>query len=821
MHIGHILNNTIQDVLVRKARMQGKRTLWLPGTDHASIATEAKVTQMLKKEGIDKKEIGREEFLKHAWQWKEKYGNTILTQLKRLGASCDWSRTTFTMDPEYSEAVTKVFVDLYNDGMIYKGERIINWDPKGQTALSDEEVIHKEISGHLWHFKYPIKDSEEYIIVATTRPETMLGDTGIAVNPNDERYQHLIGKHVILPIVNREIPIFSDSYVDKEFGTGAVKVTPAHDPNDFDMGQRNNLDTINILNPDGTLNNNVPGSFVGKDRLGARKLVVETIENLGLIDKIEDYVHKVGHSERTDAVVEPYISKQWFVNMEKLVEPAIDCVKKGEVKFYPERWTKTYYHWLDNIKDWCISRQLWWGHRIPVWYKNDEIYCGITPPNEEGWVQEEDVLDTWFSSWLWPFATLGWPKDSKDLQKHYPTQDLVTGPDIIFFWVARMIMAGLYFKQEIPFSNVYFNGLIRDEKGRKMSKSLGNSPDPIDLMDKYGSDALRVGLLLIAPQGLDILFSEEKIEHGRNFMNKVWNSARFVEMNIDKTTNSDISCIDSKDFDITDKWILSKLNSTILEVENAYTNYRLNDAVKSIYDFVYKNFCDWYIEFSKSRFYGDDENDKIVAQKVSLYVLETTLKLMHPYCPFITEEIWSHFNDNKMLINAEWPKSDKQLINSQIEDELSTIMKLISSVRNIKASFSISPKKEISLICKVDDSTSQILKSYKIYLERLVKVTSIETDKNISKPPKSTTIVIGNMEIYIPLQDLIDINKEIDRLNIQIDNLKGRLNAVNNKLNNKQFVDNAPENIVSHEQNKKRRYDTELDILQNNLDSLI
>ena len=821
LHIGHILNNTIQDVLVRKARMQGKRTLWLPGTDHASIATEAKVTQMLKKEGIDKKEIGREEFLKHAWQWKEKYGNTILTQLKRLGASCDWSRTTFTMDPEYSEAVTKVFVDLYNDGMIYKGERIINWDPKGQTALSDEEVIHKEISGHLWHFKYPIKDSKEHIIVATTRPETMLGDTGIAVNPNDERYQHLIGKHVILPIVNREIPIFSDLYVDKEFGTGAVKVTPAHDPNDFDMGQRNDLDTINILNPDGTLNNNVPDSFIGKDRLGARKLVVETIENLGLIDKIEDYVHKVGHSERTDAVVEPYISKQWFVNMEKLVEPAIDCVKKGEVKFYPERWTKTYYHWLDNIKDWCISRQLWWGHRIPVWYKNDEIYCGITPPNEEGWVQEEDVLDTWFSSWLWPFATLGWPQDSKDLEKHYPTQDLVTGPDIIFFWVARMIMAGLYFKQEIPFSNVYFNGLIRDEKGRKMSKSLGNSPDPIDLMDKYGSDALRVGLLLIAPQGLDILFSEEKIEHGRNFMNKVWNSARFVEMNIDKTINSDISSIDSKDFDITDKWILSKLNSTILEVENAYTNYRLNDAVKSIYDFVYKNFCDWYIEFSKSRFYGDDEKDKIIAQKVSLYVLETTLKLMHPYCPFITEEIWSHFNDNKMLINAEWPKSDEKKINNQIEDEISTIMKLISSVRNIKANFSISPKKEISLFCKVDNNTSQILKSYEIYLERLVKVTSIETDKNISKPPKSTTIVIGNMEIYIPLKDLIDINKEIDRLNVQIENLKGRLNAVNNKLNNKQFVDNAPDDIVNHEKNKKKRYDTELDILQNNLDSLI
>ena len=820
LHIGHILNNTIQDVLVRRARMKGKRTLWLPGIDHASIATETKITNMLKDKSIDKKEIGREKFLEHAWDWKEKYGNTILTQLKRLGASCDWSKTVFTMDEHYTKAVTKVFVDLYEDGMIYRGERIINWDPKGLTALSDEEVIHKEINGHLWHFKYPIKDSDEFIVVATTRPETMLGDTGIAVNPKDDRYEKFVGKKVILPLVNREIPIFEDSYVDKEFGTGAVKVTPAHDPNDFDMGQRNNLELINILNPDASLKENVPELFRGLDCLEARKLVVEEMKKQGFLKKTEDYTHKVGHSERTDAVVEPYVSKQWFVNMKKMVGPAIDCVKNGEVKFYPERWTKTYYHWLDNIKEWCISRQLWWGHRIPVWYKNDEIYCGIEPPEGDGWKQEEDVLDTWFSSWLWPFAALGWPEENDDLAKHYPTQDLVTGPDIIFFWVARMIMAGLYFKKEIPFSNVYFNGLIRDEKGRKMSKSLGNSPDPVDMMDKYGSDALRVGLLLIAPQGLDILFAEEKIEHGRNFMNKLWNSARFIEMNMDDKIDSYLSKLSDDELDVTDRWILSKLNSTIIDVENAYDNYRLNDAVKIVYNFVYRIFCDWYIEFSKSRFYGTDDKDKAVAQKVCLHVLETILKLMHPYCPFITEEIWSHISNDGLLINSKWPKSNKEMINAKIESELSIIMNLISSIRNIKASFTISPKKEISLICNVDDSMAKILLNYKNYLERLVKVTNLETGTNIKKPAQSTTIVANDMEVYIPLKDLIDLNKEIERLENQIENLEGRLNLVNRKLDNKEFVANAPENIVTHEQNKKNRYENELMILQNNLNSL-
>ena len=510
LHKGHLLNNTNQDILIRKERMNQKSTLWLPGMDHASIATEAKVTKMLKEKGCDKKEIGREKFLEHSWQWKENYGGKILNQLKRLGASCDWNKTTFTMDPEYSKSVLHAFVQLYNDGLIYQGERLINWDPKGLTALSDEEVIYKEKQGHLWHFKYPIKDSDEFLVVATTRPETMLGDSGVAVNPNDERYTHLIGKTIILPIVEREIPIFADDYVDMEFGTGCVKVTPAHDPNDYEMGLRHNLKVINIFHPDASLNDNCPTDFQMLDRFEARKLIIKKLEDEKKLIKIENYTHQVGHSERTNAVVEPYISKQWFLKMDELAKPALEAVNNGEVKFHPNRWVKTYNHWLENIKDWCISRQLWWGHRIPVWYKGKEIYCGITAPEGEGWTQEEDVLDTWFSSWLWPFATLGWPNDNKNLDKFYPTNDLVTGPDIIFFWVARMIMAGLYFKNEVPFKNVYFNGIIRDDKGQRMSKSLGNSPDPVDLIEEYGADAVRVGLLLIAPQGSDILYSNDK-----------------------------------------------------------------------------------------------------------------------------------------------------------------------------------------------------------------------------------------------------------------------------------------------------------------------
>ena len=829
LHIGHILNNTVQDVLVRRARMQGKRTLWLPGTDHASIATEAKVSKMLKDQGMDKREIGRDEFLKHAWKWKDKYGGTILKQLKKMGASCDWSRTTFTMDEDYSHAVLTVFVQLYNEGLIYRGERIINWDPVGLTALSDEEVIHKESNGNLWHFKYPVKDSDEFIIVATTRPETMLGDTGVAVNPKDERYAHLVGKKVLLPIVDREIPIFADDYVDMEFGTGCVKVTPAHDPNDFMMGERHSLDVINIMHPNASLNENTPEDYHGLNRYEARKKVVASLESLGLLEKIEDYVNKVGHSERTDAVVEPYMSKQWFVKMEELAKPAMKAVNDGEVKFHPERWTKTYNHWLENIKDWCISRQLWWGQRIPVFYCNDCNHewamleaSSCSKCESTNIRQDEDVLDTWFSSWLWPFATLGWPENETDVKQFYPTQDLVTGPDIIFFWVARMIMAGLHFKDEIPFSNVYFTGLVRDEQARKMSKSLGNSPDPLDLMETHGADALRVGLLMIAPQGLDLLFSENRIEQGRNFMNKLWNSARFVQMNVGDENPVDLSLIDESQLDATDKWILSKLNRTIQDVDNAYINYRMNDAVKLVYDFVHNNFCDWYIEFAKARFYGKDEVDRQTAQAVSVHVLKSILKLLHPYTPYITEELWSQFklDDESMLITSAWPTVDESFINNEVEGEIQLLTQVISRIRNVRASLNISPGKRANLFARGDDALTQILQTHQAYLDRLVKIDDLQYGSNIDKPSQSATAVVQGMELFIPLADLIDIDDEIERLEKQISDMKGRLAAVNGKLSNANFVDRAPEDVVANEKRKQAEYQSSLEKLQDNLNSL-
>ena len=819
LHMGHVLNNTIQDILIRKQRMNSNSTLWLPGMDHASIATEAKVTKMLLEQGQDKEKIGRTEFLKHAWDWKEEYGGKILNQLKRLGASCDWDETTFTMDPEYSESVIHAFVQLYKDGLIYRGERIINWDPKGLTALSDEEVIYKEKQGYLWHFKYPIKNSDRFIVVATTRPETMLGDTGVAVNPNDKRYKDLIGQTIILPIVNREIPIFADEYVDMEFGTGCVKVTPAHDPNDYEMGVRHQLKLINIFHPDAKLNENCPEGFQNLDRFEARKLIIQKLTEKKLIDKIEDYTHQVGHSERTDAVVEPYISKQWFLKMDKLAAPALDVVKEGKIKFYPERWTKTYNHWLENIKDWCISRQLWWGHRIPVWYKNDEIYCGKNPPDGDGWVQDEDVLDTWFSSWLWPFATLGWPKKTANLHKFYPTNDLVTGPDIIFFWVARMIMAGLYFKNEIPFKNVYFNGIVRDDQGRKMSKSLGNSADPLDLIEKYGSDAVRVGLLLIAPAGSDILYSEKKLEHGRNFMNKLWNSTRFILMNANNL-ESDLPKYEK--LHITDKWILSKLNNSIKTIDKHYGDYKLNEVIKTIYEFVYDYFCDWYIEFTKTRFYGKDLQDKKIAESVSIYVLKNIVKLLHPFTPHITEEIWSFVStDNTFVINSQMPKYESNLVNHNIEKDIQLIMKAIIAVRNIKASLNIPPSKQINIHAKGAAEYTAIIENNIDLMNRLLKVEELKVGETLNKPMQSATAVIENLEIFIPLKGLIDIDKEIQRLEKQVADMTGRLNSVSGKLNNKNFVERAPKNIIDHERTKQADYQEQLDKLKSNLNSLM
>lgn len=835
--MGHVLNNTLQDVLIRRARMQGYNTLWLPGTDHASIATEAQVAKALKSEGTDKRDIGRDKFLEHAWDWTDKYGGIIIKQLKKLGCSCDWTRERFTMNDDYSRAVLESFVRLYNDGLIYRGERIINWDPVGLTALSDEEVIYKESKGHLWYFKYPVKDSDGSVIVATTRPETMLGDTGIAVNPNDQRYKNLIGQKVMLPLVNRTIPIFADDFVDQEFGTGCVKVTPAHDPNDFDMGNRHGLDIVNIMNPNATLNENVPAKYQGLDRYQARKSVLRDLDELGLLVKIEDYVNNVGHSERTDAVVEPYLSKQWFVKMKPLAGPALDVVREGKITFFPSRWVKTYNHWLENIRDWCISRQLWWGHRIPVWYCKGEgqsasecnaPIVSVSPPEKcphcgsTNLKQDEDVLDTWFSSWLWPMATLGWPDETNDLRRFYPSSDLVTGPDIIFFWVARMIMAGLYFKQDIPFERVYFTGIIRDHLGRKMSKSLGNSPDPLDLIETYGADAMRVGLLIIAPQGNDILFNEENIEQGRNFMNKLWNSARFVLMNLDEELPKNISQLSDDKLDTTDLWILSRLNQTILQVDAAYSRYRMNDAVKLVYEFIWRDFCDWYIEFTKVRLYGEDMGARETAQTVSVFVLKTIMKLLHPYAPFITEEIWSKLKseDENLLIHSGWPTSRKDMIRNDIETEMQIVMDLIQAIRNVRSNLNVPPGKVASLVVRADEKLLSIINTNQEYLRKLARIGELFVGVEISRPSHAATVVCHGIEAFIPLEGLININAEIARLKKQIKAMNGRLQAVNGKLSNENFIMRAPSHVVEHEQTKQSKYAENLQKLQENLKSI-
>ena len=824
LHLGHVLNNTIQDILIRKESMMGKNTLWLPGTDHASIATETKVTKKLLSENVNKKEIGREEFIKHSWDWTEKYGGIIINQLKRLGCSCDWDRLNFTMNKEYYDAVIYAFVNLYNDGYIYKGERMINWDPVGLTAVSDEEVFYKEKNGKLWYIKYPIKDSNEYLVVATTRPETMLGDTGVAVNPNDSRYTKFIGKKVVLPIVNKEIPIFSDEYVDKDFGTGCVKITPAHDPNDFEMAKRNNLEIINIMYENASLNENVPLEFQNLDRFEARKKVVQNLKELKLLERTEDYINKVGYSERTDVIIEPRISKQWFMKMKELAKPALKVVKDKKIKFHPPRWEKIYNHWLNNINDWCISRQLWWGHQIPVWYKDKEIYCGVNPPHGDGWVQDEDVLDTWFSSWIWPLATLGWPNKTKDLDKFYPTQDLVTGPDIIFFWVARMIMAGLYFKKEIPFSNVYFTSIIRDEHGKKMSKSLGNSPDPIELFEEYGVDAVRVSILLIAPQGTDVLFSIDRLEQGRNFMNKIWNSSRFLMMNIDDDDKIiPFEKIDFKNLESIDFWILSRMNKTIDLVNSQLSSYKLNEAIKTIYNFVWKDFCDWYIEFSKIRIYGDNKDEKEITLSVAIYVLKNILQLLHPYAPFITEEIWSFFkqkNEN-ILVQTQWPIINKSMINNEIEEEVDFLMNVVSSIRNIRSELNVSPKKESDLICRGPKNKINTIINNKKYFQFLTKVKSILSGEKINKPNQCSTAVINDVEIFLPLADLIDIDKEIIRLKSNIKDIEARMNSVKKKLDNEHFVKRAPKNIVKHEKEKFNNYKNDYIKLVANLESLM
>ena len=822
--VGHVLNNTIQDILIRKARMEGKEACWIPGTDHASIATEAKVVAMLKEKGIKKSDLSREEFLEYAWEWKKKYGGIIIRQLKKLGCSCDWDRERFTMDDGYTRAVLSAFVKLYEKGFIYKGYRLVNWCPVSKSAISDEEVIHQEVNGHLWHFRYPITDSDEYLVVATTRPETMLGDTAVAIHPEDERYQHLFGKTVALPLVGREIPIITDDYVDPEFGTGCVKVTPAHDPNDFAMGERHKLEFINIMNDDASLNSNAPEKYVGMTREDARKAVVADLEAEGLLDKTEDYVNKVGYSERGHVPIEFYMSEQWFMKMDELVKPALAAVNGGKIKFHPEHWTKTYNHWMENIKDWCISRQLWWGHQIPVWYHNDDnskIHVSVEGPEDpENWTQDPDALDTWASSWLWPMGVHAWPEEDANLSKFYPTDALVTGPDIIFFWVARMIMTGYEFMDDLPFKDVYFTSILRDETGRKLSKSLGNSPDPFDLFDEYGTDAVRFGIMLMAPQGLDVLFSKDRLEIGRNFMNKLWNACRFVQMNIPENWEDEVD-IDSQKLDLPETWILSRLAKTIDDFNRQLDRFHFNEAVKVLYEFTWNDFCDWYVEIAKTRFFDDNENDANIARSVALKCIRTVLALLHPYSPFITEELWHHFKneDAKDLIIAPWPESETTKSDTA-EKDMATLQEVITSIRSIRSRMNVPPSKFSDLTVRCNGEQSLFLLEHLDLLKSLGRIQDAKLGDSVEKPSQSATAVVQGMELYIPLGGLVDLDQEKGRMEKRIVEINRLITGINGKLSNENFINRAPEQVVEKERSNLSKLSEELEKVTANLEML-
>ena len=807
--MGHVLNNTIQDILSRKARMEGKNVSWIPGTDHASIATESKVAKMLEDKGINKKDISREEFLTHAWEWKEKYGGIILEQQQKLGNSCDWDKLTFTMDEDYSNAVLESFVRLYNKGLIHKGNRLVNWCPKSQTALSDEEVIFKEVEGKLWYIKYKIEDSDTFIEIATTRPETMLGDAAIAVNPSDKRFKSLIGKNAILPLVNKTIPIIADKMVDPEFGTGCVKITPAHDPNDYNVGITHALDMLNIMNPDGSINSNAPDKYVGLTREKARKQIINDLETEGFLLKEENYLHKVGYSERGDVPIEYYLSNQWFLKMKELAKPATEVVKSGEIRFHPNHWVKTYNHWMDNIQDWCISRQLYWGHRIPVWYKKgsdhskqENWYVSITPPEDiENWEQDKDVLDTWFSSWLWPFGVHGWPNNEKLVKQYYPTDILVTGPDIIFFWVARMIISGIEFLDEVPFKDVYFTSILRDSTGRKLSKSLGNSPDPIELFEKYGTDATRFSIMLMSPQGSDVYFSENGLEIGRNFMNKIWNASRFIMINHDKDFSN---TLDRDSLDIYDKWILSKLDTTLKKVNVHYSNYQFNEAIKVIYDFTWNEFCNWYIEIAKIKFNSSDKSEKNNTFLVAKEVLKKVLLILHPIAPFITEEIWSYLkNDSdKDIIISSWPTIGSGNLQYD-EARIVSLKEIVVAIRTIRSELNVAPTQKISASISIKNVADESLfDSLKSMIMVLTNLENLNIEINLDKPKQSAVDICKNCVVYVPLGDLVDSKEEMLKLNKRLQDIEGFIAVIETKLSNKAFTDKAPEKIVNHEKSK-------------------
>ncbi|MFL3006188.1 MAG: valine--tRNA ligase [Candidatus Neomarinimicrobiota bacterium] len=822
--VGHVLNNTIQDILIRKARMEGKEACWIPGTDHASIATETKVVEMLREKGINKQDLSREEFLKYAWDWKEKYGGIIIKQLKRLGCSCDWNRERFTMDDGYTKAVLTSFVKLYEKGYIYKGHRLVNWCPISKSAISDEEVIHKEKNGSLWYFRYPIKDSTECVVVATTRPETMLGDTAVAINPEDDRYQHLIGKFIILPIVGREIPVIADKYVDPQFGTGCVKVTPAHDPNDFQMGERHDLKFINIMNDDASMNSNVPDKYMGLSREHARKEVVKDIEKEGFLEKREDYLTKIGYSERGQVPIEFYMSEQWFMKMDELTKPAMDAVKKEKINFHPKHWSKTYNHWLSNIKDWCISRQLLWGHQIPVWYHKDDktkIHVSINGPiDSENWVRDTDVLDTWASSWIWPIGVHKWPEEDEGLKKFYPTNTLVTGPDIIFFWVARMIMSGYEFRGELPFKDVYFTSILRDDTGQKLSKSLGNSPDPFDLFDEYGTDAVRFGVMLMAPQGLDVLFSKERLEIGRNFMNKIWNACRFLQINISEKGIPDID-IDYKKIDLPEQWILSRLEKMVRDYNDHLDRFRFNEAAKSLYDFTWNDFCDWYIEIAKIRFYNSNNEEADIARLVALECLRSVLILMHPFTPFITEELWSFFaeKDSSDIIVSDWKRTGG-LNNDSAEKSMYVLKNIVTDIRSVRSRMNVAPSKYSDLIiqCKKEDQV--FINKHSSLLKSLARISSITMAEDVVKPPKSATAISNGMVLYIPLGGLVNLEEEKNRMEKRTLDINKLLSKIDSKLSNENFLKRAPESVIEKERFNHSKLNQELEKISKNLEMI-
>ena len=821
LHMGHALDETLQDILIRWRRMEGYETLWLPGTDHASIATEAKIVEAMRKEGITKEEIGREKFLERAWEWKAQYGGRIVEQLKKLGSSCDWDRERFTLDEGCSKAVREVFCKLYDKGLIYRGERIINWCPHCLTSISDAEVEYEDQAGHFWHLRYPFKDGSGYLELATTRPETLLGDTAVAVNPNDERYKDMVGKTLILPIVHREIPVIADDYVDIEFGTGVVKITPAHDPNDFEVGLRHNLEVINVLTPDAKIVDDYP-KYAGMDRYEARKAIVEDLQAEGALVEIEDYSHNVGTCYRCGITVEPRVSKQWFVKMEPLAKPAVEVVRNGEVKFVPERFDKTYFHWMENIKDWCISRQLWWGHRIPAYYCDDcgevmvsaqEVHtCSKCGSNHVH--QDPDTLDTWFSSALWPFSTLGYPDDTKELEYFYPTDTLVTGYDIIFFWVARMIFSGVEHMGQVPFHTVLIHGLVRDAQGRKMSKSLGNGIDPLLVIDQYGADALRFTLATGNAPGNDMRFSDEKVKASRNFANKLWNAARFVLMYL----GNDYSYPGlPKDLAIEDKWILSKVNTLAKEVTDNLERFELGIAVAKLYDFIWDVFCDWYIEIAKIRLQSGAGAD--TAKAVLVYVLTDILKLLHPFMPFITEEIYQAIpHDTESIMISKWPEYDPTLSFADEEAQREKIMDAIRAIRNRRAEMNIPPSKKSKVY--VETAFADVFAVGSEFIKRLAYASDVEIADAFGDLGNTVTIVTNDAKIYIPLGDLVDFEAEAKRLQKELAAAEEKLAFINKKLDNPGFVNKAPEKVVQQNRDEAAKLTEKIANLRSSLENL-